>query len=542
MGYKYVLSADRSQLSNYRGNFLFGFLSCGPAKASPEPIYSMVCPTKDTYDDVTGELVLAPVGLRRIQGALEKAFGPGSVVAQHPFMLEKVIDENTRVVGLTEMSPLGIGTVDTAISWKNDNWNRKWFVRLMRQLKELKRRFHFKVVVGGPGAWQLLNPFTDYLRRQGTPIGQMATKFRRAVKPFSTKLNAGIDDWVREDLGVDHVVEGEADVVAPEIFEKIEGGDAPEYIRILTNSIRSVDDIPEIKRGTLTGSVEIMRGCGRGCDFCAPNLRAKRDFPVDRVVREAGVNIRMGHDAVWLLSEELTLYGCDNRDKVPNKEAIVDLYMALKAAGAKKIGCTHWTFAGVCAAPDLIRRLSEINDLRNEWMGVQPGLEWISPRMVRKFMPYKTKPYSPEEYPEVVREAIKIMNVNHYYPAITLVVGHPDEQDDEVDMTTQFIDELSNREGIHGIFAPLLYVDYYRPERSMDYDMMNEHHWRLYYTAWKHNAKEFSQRIWLATQSFGPLSRLVTVVGTHILNFYILRFLKSEYKRRFGKVPDWMTV
>ncbi|MEM3671060.1 MAG: radical SAM protein [Thermoprotei archaeon] len=538
----YVLSADRSQLSNYRGNFLFGFLSCGPAKVSPEPIYSMICPTKDTYNPATGVLRLAPVGLRRIESALVSRFGQTRVIAQHPFEIEKAIDENTKVVGLTEMSPLGIGTVDTAISWRADNWNRKWFVSLMKKLSRLKKVFRFKVVVGGPGSWQLLTPFTDYLRSQGTPIASEASRLRDSVGGLFTRLKAAIDPWVKEELGVDHVVEGEADVLAPEIFRQVEEDDAPEVIRCFTNTIKGLEDIPEISKGTLTGSVEIMRGCGRGCDFCAPNLRTKRDFPVDRIVREASVNISMGYRDVWLLSEELTLYGCDNRNKVPNEDAIVELFQALKKAGAGRIGCTHWTFAGVRAAPNLIRRLSEINNLRSQWMGVQPGLEWISPRMVKKFMPYKVKPFSPDEYPETVREAVKIMNRYHYYPAITLVVGHPEEQDDEVDMTTQFIETLSKVDGMRGIVAPLLYVDYYKPDRTMDYDRMNEHHWRLYYTAWKHNAREFGDSIWLATQNFDPLSRLATVLGVHVLDKYIMRFLKSEFKRRFHYVPDWMTV
>jgi len=312
-------------------------------------------------------------------------------------------------------------------------------------------------------------------------------------------------------------------------------------VRCQTNLIRATEEIPEICRPTLTGTVEIMRGCGRGCDFCAPNLRTKRDFPLDRIVREASNNIRLGYDSVWLLTEELTLYGCDNRDKIPNEDAIVDLFTALKNAGANKIGATHWTFAGVRAAPSLIARLSSINRLSpDSWMGVQPGLEWISPRMVRKFMPFKAKPYSPEEYPETVREAIRIMNQNYYYPAITLVVGHPLEEDDEVDMTTEFIETISVKDRFKGIVAPLLYVDYYRPDRSMDYDMMNEHHWKLYYTAWKHNARQFTEDIWLATQSFGFLSRLGTVAGTYAVSSFIMRFLKSEFRRRFGYVPDWM--
>ncbi len=538
-GKKYVLSADRSQVSNFRGNFLFGFLSCGPAKVSPGPIYSMICPTNDTYDKKTGQMNLAPLGLRRIQESLEAKHGSEAVVAQHPFELEKVVDKDTEVVGLTEMSPLGIGTVDTAISWNNDPWNRMWFTRMTKKLKKLKEKYDFKVAVGGPGSWQLMSPFTDYMRRQLTPLGRDASVYSEENNGKRTK--PGIDKWVKDELGVDHVIEGEADVTAPDLFQRIESGEAPEVIRSMTNSIRDLEEIPEITKGTLTGTLEIMRGCGRGCDFCAPNLRTKRDFPIDRLVREAKVNLKLGQDAIWLLTEELTLYGCDNKDKVPNGDAIVDLFESLRKAGARRIGSTHWTFAGVRAAEDTIQKISQINELSpKEWMGVQPGLEWISPRLVKRYMPYKMKPYTPEEYPETIRKAVTIMNKNYYYPAITLVVGHPDEEPDEVDMTTDFIKTLSSKDGMKGIVAPLLYVDYYKPERTMDYDMMTENHWKLYYTAWKHNAREFTDSIWLATQSFNMFSKLGTIMGTYAISGYILRFLRAQFKKRFGYIPNWM--
>ncbi|MBI3022593.1 MAG: B12-binding domain-containing radical SAM protein, partial [Thaumarchaeota archaeon] len=350
---------------------------------------------------------------------------------------------------------------------------------------------------------------------------------------------------LKDELGVDYVVEGEADKLAPEIFERIESGNAPEVMRLLTNSILEMEDIPEIRQPTLTSVVECMRGCmrgcGRGCEFCAPNLRKKRDFPPERVAREASVNIRHGYKAVWLQTEELTLYGCDSKDKWPNKDAILELYTALNKAGAQRIGATHWTFAGVRAAPDLVEKLAKVNGLdRGEWMGVQPGLEYASPRLVRKFMPYKVKPFSPDEYPETVSEGIKIMNRYHYYPACTLIVGAPEEEPDEVQMTIDLIETLSNKEGVHGIFAPLLYVDYYRPEQTMDYDKMNEIHWKLYYACWKHNIKEFKEKIWIATQSFGPLQRVVSIMGTYAIGWYILGFLKSQFKMRFGHVASWM--
>jgi len=507
-------------MSNFRFNFLFGFLSSGPAKISPEPIYSMICPTDDTYEHATGEMTVAPLGLRRVQSALEIAYGRDSVIAQHPYEIEKAIGEDTEVVGLTEMSPLGMGPVDTAISWMNTPWNRMWFIRLLKRLKRLKEKFDFKLVVGGPGSWQLLE---------------------RNHENFSM-ISGAIQPRLREEFGIDHVVEGEADKLAPEIFEQISSGNAPEVIRLLTNSILSIDDIPEIRYPTLTSLVECMRGCGRGCEFCAPNLRMKRDFPPERVAREASINIRNGYRAVWLQTEELTLYGCHSKDKWPNKDAILELYGALRGAGAHKIGATHWTFAGVRAAPELVAELSRINGLHDGgWMGVQPGLEYASPRMVKRYMPYKVKPFTPDEYSETVREGIKIMNRYHYYPASTLIVGAPDEEPDEVQMTIDLVETLSSKDKIHGIFAPLLYVDYYRPEQTMDYNKMNEGHWRLYYACWKHNVREFREKIWVATQSFGPIEKLVSIVGAYAIGWHILGFLKSQFRRRFGYVPDWIS-
>lgn len=518
-GKRFVLTADRSQMSNYRWNFLWGFLSSGPMKVAPEPIYNAICPTKDTYDPKTGEMLAAPLGLRRVQSSLEAAFGKENVTAQHPFMLEKAIGSETEVVGLSEMSPLGLGPVDTALSWYNTTWNRAWFTRLMYKLKELEKRFGFKVVIGGAGSWQLLNLESDDFK-----LG-----------------SAGLDPVKKERYGIDHVIEGECDKVAPSIFESVSDGQAPEVIRVFTNSIMEISDIPEITSPTLTAIIECMRGCGRGCDFCAPNLRKKRDFPPERVAHEASVNIRHGYRSVWLQTEELTLYGCDNSEKIPNEDAILELFNILKKAGAERIGATHWTFAGVRAAPDLLKKLAEMNlNGSAHWMGVQPGLEYASPRLVRRFMPYKVKPFAPEEYPETVREGIKIMNRYYYYPACTLIVGHPGEEEDEIEMTIELVKQLSERDKVHGIFAPLLYVDYYRPSQTMNFDKMNEKHWQLYYTCWKHNAREFQEKIWLATQNFGLLHRLISAFGAYAIGVVLLRFLKDQFKRRFGNVPNWM--
>ena len=44
-------------------------------------------------------------------------------------------------------------------------------------------------------------------------------------------------------------------------------------------------------------------------------------------------NLDYGFDSIWLHSDEMLLYGCDNRDFIPNRDAITDL-LKLKGLGA----------------------------------------------------------------------------------------------------------------------------------------------------------------------------------------------------------------
>jgi len=53
-GKRVVLTADRSLMTNYRGNFLYGFIACGPYEVLPEWVFDKVfCPSVET-DPITG--------------------------------------------------------------------------------------------------------------------------------------------------------------------------------------------------------------------------------------------------------------------------------------------------------------------------------------------------------------------------------------------------------------------------------------------------------------------------------------------------------
>ena len=296
------------------------------------------------------------------------------------------------------MDPLGMAPVTTTMSPEKLSYVAMKFKRMCADIIQLKKKYNFHVAVGGNGAWEL-------------------------AKSDRMKIH-----------GIDTVVVGEADELALDLFEDMEKGNAPELMNCF---VKNIQDIPVIEGPTVNSLIEAMRGCGRGCDFCDVNKRSKKDLSVDRLKYEAKINLDYGFDSIWLHSDEMLLYGCDNRDFIPNSDAITDLWSNLKNLGANFVGTTHMTFSGVAADPDLIHKISVINQQEkdNRWLATNLGIETVSPSMVKKHLGVKTKPFSTEEWGSVVVEGAKILNKNHWFPAATIIIGWPDETPDDVQDT-----------------------------------------------------------------------------------------------------------
>jgi Fe-S oxidoreductase len=260
-GRRIVLTADRSLTTNYRGNFLYGFIACGPYELLPEWVFDKVfCPSVET-DPVTGEAKVAQCGLRRIESALLKEYKREEVFIAHPDMLDKAIGEDTKVVGINVMDPLGMAPVTTTMSPEKLSYIAMKFKRMCAKIIQLKKKYNFKVLVGGNGSWEL-------------------------AKPERMMIH-----------GIDCVVIGEADEIAVDLFKDAEEGNLKPLVHAF---VRNIDNIPEIRGPTVNSLIEAMRGCGRGCDFCDVNKRSKKDFPLDRLQREAKINLDYGFDSIWL--------------------------------------------------------------------------------------------------------------------------------------------------------------------------------------------------------------------------------------------------
>ena len=204
-GKRIVLTADRSLMTNYRGNFLYGFIACGPYELLPEFVFDKIfCPSVETNPN-TGEVKVAQCGLRRIEGALLKDYRRDEILLAHPEMLDRCVGPETKVVGINVMDPLGMAPVTTTMSPEKLSYVAMKFKKMCASIIQLKKKYNFKVVVGGNGSWEL-------------------------AKPDRMKIH-----------GIDTVVIGEADELALDLFHDLESVDAPE---LLHTFVRSIENIP----------------------------------------------------------------------------------------------------------------------------------------------------------------------------------------------------------------------------------------------------------------------------------------------------------
>jgi radical SAM superfamily enzyme YgiQ (UPF0313 family) len=101
--------------------------------------------------------------------------------------------------------------------------------------------------------------------------------------------------------------------------------------------------------------------------------------------------------------------------------------------------------AAVAADPKLVEEVSEILvDGNQEWWGAEVGIETGSPELIRKVMPAKASPFRAGEWPEVVKTAAGVMADNNLVPACTLMVGLPQETEEDILKTIELVEDLKD--------------------------------------------------------------------------------------------------
>lgn len=414
---KVLLTADQTLMSNYHNNEFLGFGTCAPPNFIPEWIFAYLFfpPLKTNR----GQPWAAPYGLRKTEAQLLKE--GFEVETLSPKSLKNRLD-HTKVLGIYVMDPFGLGPASTTLSaiLKKEPYLAKHFQLLLRspEVQRAKQK-GLRIIVGGPGTWQ----------------------FRYREKAI-------------KDFGIDCVVEGEAENVVGKLFTAaIEDQDLPLYYEVGKGEVPTLEEIPDIVEPSINGLIEIGRGCCRGCQFCNVTLRPLRWYPIEKIERELRINTELGKTkAICVHAEDVMLYGSKNT--IPDDSKLLQLHELIMKR-TDSISWSHCSLAAIAAAPKVFSKISESILQKQDWWGVEIGIETGSPDIVRKIMPAKAHPFSPDKWHDVVVEAMGLAHDNKLVPACTLIVGLPDEREEDINKTMDLIDDLK---GMRSLIVPLFFV------------------------------------------------------------------------------------
>jgi len=462
-GVPIVLAASRVEANEYNNNPFSAFICTFPKKISGyllrEHLNSL-----DSNEDGTAKHTI--YGLRKVESILVDEFGKENVVVSHYDNLNRFIGKKTKVVGISTMDPMGLAYVSTTynslIGFGGEALNASEFEKLVTHPSI--KKYRPKVIVGGQGSWQI------------------------------SEANA------QDRLGIDVLFQGEGEKDLVEIFNKLMKNEkVPKYFEAKKPDREKV---PLIKHASSYGMVEIMRGCGRGCQFCSPTMRTKYSFPLDHIMKEVEVNIREGAKSIFTVTEDIFLYKSE-KGFIPNRKEVVKLYKTIASyPGVECILLSHASFAPVIYDKKLLDELTPILIEKTRWtletsklykkpfISIEMGIESGSVRLMKKYMKGKALPYSVDNWPEIVVEAIGCLNDHDWWPLCTIMTGQPDETEDDVIATLNLIDDLKNHNA-KMFYTPVLFIPLKEAVLGncirTNLDNLSELQWEVLARSWRNN-------------------------------------------------------
>ena len=435
------------------------------------------------YDD--GSAKYMPAGVRLVEKSLSRVYNSDEIVSCYPQDLHKFVGPNTRIVAVSTHNPLGVtfaaGVYTSIFGSSKMPINSHYSRELFAQIKNNPHRDNYKVIVGGSGGWQIIQ--TD----------------------------------MYEELGIDCVVDGRSESTDTlDLFAKaIRGEDLPKEITVVHPKDRDSIMFPDTR--TTFGVVEMTTGCGRRCKFCVPDLNPQIDLPKDKIMAAVTANVREGNKQISLATEDMFIWGQVHTDTpfyYPNREALVDLYSDIvDTPGVEQHVLSHSTIAPAVVDPVMIKQLSDKllpkSPIHFPYLSSHPekkalapliGLETGSIPMAKKVMASKGVPFNIEHWPSVVLEGLKVLNENNWFPAMTLIVGNPDETDEDNEATLDLIYEMERR-GLFAFLIPSIFTPLHDTRMEMEKGVtktrdLTPMQWQLMMKCWKMNLRPGQYSWW----------------------------------------------
>lgn len=465
-GKKIVLVASTSESSEYLNStwrqMLLGTL---PSRYTRFPFYMVDVKWKnETRDD--GQAVAVPNGLRVVESILLEKFSPADIAVCYPDQLDLFVGEDTLVVGVHAHNPLGITfATDVYVNFygtRTEPINAAEFKRLITHEAIKKHKNHLKVIVGGPGSWQIEKKHLQ-------------------------------DEW-----NIDCIVEGEAEDLILDLFERAVRGES--LPRKIEGKSPKMENIPTTKNRSTFGVVEVTRGCGRGCQFCSIALRKGRSLPLEHILENVRVQVANGADTIMVTTEDIFLYEQGPKFDT-NVPALKKLFKSIsEVPGVRHVMLSHGTMSPVVRNPEVIEELSpyavDFSTHRHpasthhdkRYASLFIGLETGSPRLFNQFMKGKAYPYKAEQWHDVVLKGMDILNKHNWFPFCTFIIGLPGETDDD---TKKSLDLLHALKDAKWVVMPTLFVPLedtrMEANESAKLAQLTELQWEFFFTSWRYN-------------------------------------------------------
>ncbi|MCS7142523.1 MAG: B12-binding domain-containing radical SAM protein [Aigarchaeota archaeon] len=533
-----VLTFDPS-LGHMFHNFpLLSFLPCAPVRYIPAPIYHYLA-KPDVPADEYGRAILATYGIRKIEAALVKK-SRLKVAVMHPKYVDRAISNDTKIIGVNTMDPLGIGPL--SLMFNNAGRERSWvteeFDDLMKRINLIRRERcpSAKLVIGGSGEWEFEHRphMLDYWSIDYAIQGEMDDIIHLLIEQMidgwidTSMFFQGFKSTTFDERGRSHVTyvrDPRGKFISRNPFSRYK--------------IPSIDSIPTIVGATISGQVEIMRGCGINCDFCEVTTRPLRYYPPEKVLEEIAVNRRANIRNAWFVTDNQWAYMLRDPNFWPNKEAIFRLYRAvMESDGIKHANPMHATLAPVAADPELAMGVAKIVGAGpNKHIGVQIGLETGSDKLVLAHMANKSKPLKvgvDGTWAEIVVEGQRAYNAAYWIPAYTIIIGQAGETDEDIWDTIGLINYMASQDLLFTV-TPMALVNLgtLRGTNVLTdvYGNLTPAQAALMYVAWR-NTKRMAERLaWrLSKDSF--IFRVLTSSLLQYGSRFWLNSLERYLRRR----------
>jgi radical SAM superfamily enzyme YgiQ (UPF0313 family) len=460
-GIMIVLTASDIEMSDFNLNPFIAFSGGFPKSLVQKKLY----PPLPSNLDSTAKF--APYGLRKVESLLIQEFGEENVVTARPSDLHRFIGPKTKIVAISTMDPLGIGFVSrTYTGILGMNGKPATLVEFEKLLANPAiRRYKVKIIVGGSGAWQI--------------------------------STANMQDQ----LGIDTILIGQAEHSIIQIFRKAVNGGKLE--KVITMQIPKGKEVPVIKKPSIYGTVEIMRGCGRGCAFCSPTLRQRYSFPLNHILKEVELNAKNGTKMILLQTDDIFLYN-SKPNFIPNRDAIVKLIQSVNNVnGIDYIQIAHASLAPIVYDRKIVEEIAPILVEKSVWTcngnpcaSIEVGIETGSSRLMKKYMGGKMLPYKPEQWQDVVVQSIEVLNDNNVYPLATLILGLPGEQEKDILDTIELLDRLKDAKIF---YVPLLFTSeeesILKKQKHKNLENLDELQWDILSGCWRYNLNTWKPEI-----------------------------------------------